>query len=238
MKLSIVIPCYNEEENISLLLEKFAPIAAEIPLELVLVDNGSFDGSAKIFDAELPKYDFATTTKVEVNQGYGYGILQGLKVASGDYMGWTHADLQTDPSDILKAYEILKANDFSSEIFIKGNRIERPLFDRIFTWGMGLFETLYFAQPLFDISAQPNIFHKNYLNDFLKAPYDFAIEIFTVIKAKQLGLKIKKFDVLFLERHGGESSWNDGMLKSKFKFVFTIIKSSIALKQRFKEGLS
>ena len=78
--LDIVVPCYNEEKNIPLILEKFNNVIKNEEIEVILVNNGSTDNSAKIFEDLLPKFSFARTVLVPVNQGYGYGILQGLKV--------------------------------------------------------------------------------------------------------------------------------------------------------------
>ena len=108
MKLSIVVPCYNEAENIPLILKRFGEVIKRDDIEVILVNNGSTDGSAAMLDELLPQYPFARTVLVPVNQGYGYGILQGLKAAKGDFIGWTHADMQTDPGDVVKAYHILE----------------------------------------------------------------------------------------------------------------------------------
>lgn len=105
MRLSIVVPCYNEEENIPPVLERFRRAIGPRDAEVLLVDNGSTDGSAGLLEKLLPDYPFARTVRVPVNQGYGYGILRGLKDAKGDFIGWTHADLQTDPADVMKAYD-------------------------------------------------------------------------------------------------------------------------------------
>ena len=58
MKLSIVVPCYNEEENIPLLLKRFDDVAKGEDMEVILVDNGSTDGSAQMFANLLPDYPF------------------------------------------------------------------------------------------------------------------------------------------------------------------------------------
>ena len=106
MKLSIVIPCYNEEKNIPFLLKKFSEIISNEDLEVILVNNGSTDNSQKVLEELIPNYSFARTVLVPVNKGYGYGILQGLKETKGTFVGWTHADMQTDLGDIIKAYGI------------------------------------------------------------------------------------------------------------------------------------
>ena len=145
-KLSIVIPCYNEQHNIPLILDRFAA-ALNIPgapaIEVIMVNNGSTDTSATVFQELCPQYPFVKQVHVKVNQGYGFGILSGLRAASGEYLGWTHADLQTDPHDVMRAYSIIEQQGFPTTIFVKGNRQNRPLFDEFFTVGMSCFETLY-----------------------------------------------------------------------------------------------
>ena len=54
MKLSIVVPCYNESENIPLILNRFADVIKRDDVEVVLVDNGSTDDSAAIIEKLLP----------------------------------------------------------------------------------------------------------------------------------------------------------------------------------------
>lgn len=64
MKLSIVVPCYNEEENIPLLLERFDEVVQGKDMEVILVDNGSTDDSARVLEELLPRYAFARTVTV------------------------------------------------------------------------------------------------------------------------------------------------------------------------------
>lgn len=122
MKMSIVIPCYNEEKNIPLILERFKKIIEKEDIEIILVNNGSTDNSAVVLEKLLFNCKFARSVNVTVNQGYGYGIMQGLKKARGEFIGWLHADLQTDPNDALKAYKILEKNNWNRNLYIKGRR--------------------------------------------------------------------------------------------------------------------
>lgn len=188
--LSIVIPCYNERDNIPLLLEGFGQAMARScvncpAIEVVLVDNGSTDGSDKVIRELLPRYPFARTLRVEVNQGYGYGILQGLDSCRSDYIGWTHADLQTDPNDVIKAYSLITQED----MFVKGRRRGRPLSDQFFTTGMSVFESLYLGAGLYDINAQPNIFPRNFYESWKNPPYDFALDLYALYMAKKKKIK-------------------------------------------------
>jgi len=232
MRLSIVVPCYNEEENIPLILKRFSECIRTEDMEVVLVNNGSTDNTAEVLEKLLPQYSFARTVLVKKNQGYGYGILQGLKTCKSEYIGWTHADMQTDPNDVVKALEIIK-NAGGRQLFVKGNRKGRPLADRFFTGGMGIFESFYLGRKMSDINAQPNIFPKKFFDEWENPPYDFALDLYAVYMAQKNGLEMKRFEVLFPERIYGSSKWNTG-LKAKWKFIKRTITFSRKLK---KEGI-
>lgn len=229
MKLSIVVPCYNEAENIPLILNRFAEVVID-DMEVVIVNNGSTDNSAEILKKMLPNFPFARLVTVKVNEGYGYGILQGLKSCKTEYLGWTHADMQTDPSDVVKAWQIVKNNN-RKNVYVKGNRKGRPFGDTFFTWGMGVFETVYMGEKLYDINAQPNIFPKRFFDTWQNPPYDFALDLYAAYMAKKQGLQVIRFPVLFPERIHGESKWNTGM-KAKLKFIKRTIDFSVKLKKK------
>ncbi|MCX7997546.1 MAG: glycosyltransferase family 2 protein [Leptospiraceae bacterium] len=233
MKLLVTIPCYNEEKNIPLILERFAKVLNRKDVGLLLVNNGSKDNSETILKELIPKYEFAFTTKVEVNQGYGFGILHGLRNSNSEFLGWTHADMQTDPYDIIRALEILEASKDPQNTYVKGRRRGRPFFDEFFTIGMGIFESIYLQAPLWDINAQPNIFHRSFFESWENPPHDFSLDLYALYMAKKKGLEIKRFDVRFPPRIHGESSWNTG-LKAKWKFIKRTIDFSLELKKRLK----
>lgn len=230
MKLSIVVPCYNEEKNIPLLLKRFSEVIKGNDVDVILVNNGSTDNSQVVLNRELPMYPFAKSVLVPINKGYGYGIIQGLKSCTGDYIGWTHADLQTDPSDVMKALEIIQ-NKKSMNLYIKGARKNRSFFDKIFTWGMSVFETLYLSKRLYDINAQPNIFPKAFYEQWKSPPYDFSLDLYALYQAQKEKLEIIRFPVLFPQRIHGTSSWNTG-IRSKWRFIKRTINFSIGLKRR------
>ena len=106
MKLSLVIPCYNEIDSIEELINLCKKIINSYT-EIIIVDNGSRDGSyKKLKNLKLPKN--IKIKRVRKNIGYGNGILKGLKVCRGEIISWTHADLQTDPNDIINSYNLHK----------------------------------------------------------------------------------------------------------------------------------
>ena len=231
MNLSIIVPCYNEAKNIPLILEKFASVIKRDDVEVILVNNGSTDNSQEILDELIPNYKFARVVKVEVNQGYGFGITSGLTEARGEFVGYTHADMQTDPADPIKALEIIEKQPNPKECYIKGNRKGRPLFDQFFTIGMSIFETLYLGVKLWDINAQPNLFHRSFFESIkASCPKDFSLDLYLLYMAKKKGLNVIRFDVTFPPRIHGESSWNTG-LAAKWKFIKRTIDFSIKLKR-------
>lgn len=231
MLFSIVIPCYNEKENIPLLLERFSECIGErSDIEVVLVDNGSTDGSAEVFDKLIPEYPFAAKAVVEVNQGYGYGILTGLRAAKGDFIGWTHADMQTDPSDVLRAADIIRKKNGNRKLYVKGNRRNRPLSDRFFTFGMSILELLLTGKWMSDINAQPNMFSRSFFMQWENPPHDFSLDLYAYYMSIKKGLKMVRFPVLFPERIHGSSKWNTG-IKAKWKFIKRTAGYSVKLKR-------
>jgi len=230
LKLTIVIPCYNEEKNIPLLLDKISDINNE-SIHFIFVNNGSNDQSKFLLEKAKPLYTNISILHIENNIGYGHGILSGLKAAASEFIGWTHADLQTDLNDVVKAYQQLETADFSANTFIKGRRYGRPFIDAFFTWGMSLFETLYLKTNLFDINAQPTVFHRSFFNNWINPPEDFALDLYAYYKAKKEKLTIIRFPVLFGPRLFGQSNWNTGF-KARIKFIKRTIQFSTSLKKR------
>ena len=105
MKYSIVIPCFNEEGTIKLILERTKNLFIDNNIELILVNNVSTDNSKEILSTLIENYAHAKYINLEKNLGYGGGILKGLSHCNGEIIGWTHADLQTDPLDCITAFK-------------------------------------------------------------------------------------------------------------------------------------
>lgn len=230
MKLTVVVPCYNEKDNIPLILKRFSETIGKRNIEVILINNGSTDDSQNIIDELLPNYSFARSVFVPVNKGYGYGILQGLKAADGDFIGWTHADMQTDPNDISRAYDIIRERK-TKRIYVKGKRKGRPPFDVLFTAGMSGFESVLFGTKLNDINGQPNIFPIELFRKLENPPFDFSLDLYIYYMAKRFRLEIVRFPVDFTERIHGQSKWNTDGLKSKIKFIKRTLSYSIKLKK-------
>jgi len=229
MKLSLIIPCYNEAANLPLLLERCKTLTAKPGVEVILVDNGSTDETPAVLLNLVPSYPGCSTVRVEKNQGYGFGIISGLKVAKGEILGWTHADMQTDPQDALLGIELF--DQYGLDIFVKGQRYGRPLGDVVFTLGMSVFETLLMRKLLWDINAQPTMFSRRFFETWRTAPDDFALDLYAYYQAQSSGLKIYRFSVRFGERAHGVSHWNVNWA-AKWKFIRRTIDFSLQLKKK------
>ena len=104
-KLSIIIPSYNEKNNLNSLLVKTNKILSKYKnIEIIIVDNGSTDGSKDYLDSKKKIFNKVKIVRVKKNIGYGYGIKYGLKHASGTIISWSHADLQFDINDVVKFF--------------------------------------------------------------------------------------------------------------------------------------
>jgi polyisoprenyl-phosphate glycosyltransferase len=231
VRFSIVIPCYNEEKNIPLVLKRFAEVVNRDDVEVILVDNGSTDGSAGVLASLLPAHDFARMVKVAKNQGYGFGILSGLKEARGEFIGWTHADMQTDPQDVMRAFSLIEENGSSPMLYVKGWRQGRSLFDNAFSYAMAAFETVYMRQFMCEINAQPNIFHRSFFQKWRQPPHDFALDLYAYFLAKKMRLNMIRMRVRFPERIHGQSSWNTSFA-AKWKFIKRTVAFSLNLKKQ------
>jgi len=234
VKLSIVIPCYNEEHNIPLIIKRFERTRPKsLNLELRLVDNGSSDNTNKVIRKYMKKYDYLEITEVKHNQGYGYGIWSGLKQAKGEFLCWTHGDMQTDIYDAIKAYRLMiKQKDYKT-CFVTGSRIGRPLIDQFFTMGMSVFESILLQKILSDINAQPKLFHRSFIEKINDPPKDWSFDLYFYFMAKKMRYRIIKIPVVFAKRIHGTSHWNDG-IASRIRFTKRTMLYSINLRERIK----
>jgi polyisoprenyl-phosphate glycosyltransferase len=231
-ELSLVIPCYNEAGNLPALIARIVEVFGDRDAEVILVDNGSTDDTPEAMARLIAGHEFIRGTRVEVNQGYGFGILSGLAVAEGEVLAWTHADLQTDPKDALDGLALFRESPQPDRLFVKGSRYGRGLRDVIFTWGMSLFETLLLGKPLWDINAQPTMFHRRFYAAWQKPPHDFSLDLFAYCTAARHGLRIVRFPVFFGLRHSGVG--HSDKISAKLKISMRTFGYSIELRRRLR----
>ena len=231
MKFSLIIPCYNEAENLPPLIDRCREcFSNQIDIiEILLVDNASTDNSPHILKKLISNDRLIRSIRTEKNQGYGAGIISGLKEAKGDILGWTHADMQTDPQDFIRGKEFFDRH--GKNIFVKGQRYGRPLSDTIFTIGMSFFETILLTKPLWDINAQPTMLSQSFFKTWENPAYDFSLDLYAYYKARKSKLPIFRFPVKVEKRLHGTSSWNTSWVE-KMKLIKRTIHFSLQLRKR------
>lgn len=229
--LSLVIPCFNEADNLRPLLVAITDVLNESSgrVEFILVDNGSTDDTREILQSMSQKGTLISFVYLEKNMGYGHGVMSGLKIARGVIVGWTHADMQTHPRDALKA---LKSYRNDGELyFLKGVRKRRPPADFFFSFGMAVFESILFGRVFHEINAQPTAFSRELLQDAINPPNDFSLDLYVYNLAKKRGYIEVRFPVEFGKRHAGMSKWNTS-LYSRLRFIMRTVGYSLKLKFR------
>lgn len=228
MRYSIIIPCFNEEENIADLVETLNSTGSEYDIEWIMVENGSRDGTRKQLEKYcLDKKNFKIVY-IDNNLGYGFGLINGLKAANGDYVGWLHADLQVSPDCLI---DFIKQEEIAEEryIFYKGKRRRRSLINSFFTGGMTVFASILFGTYLYDIGAIPVLFDRDMLGCFEHIPHGFSIETYVYYIAKARHYRIIRHPVDIGKREKGQSSWDKG-IASKFKLSWTLMKELIEIR--------
>ena len=139
-----------------------------------------------------------------------------------------HADR---PHDAVKGLALFEAH--GAGLFVKGRRYGRPVADVFFTIGMSLFETLLLRTRLWDINAQPTMFHRDFFASWDRPPHDFSLDLYAYYLARSRGLAVKRFPVRFGERAHGTSHWNVNWA-AKRKFIKRTIAFSLELKRSTK----
>ncbi|MGX7199844.1 glycosyltransferase family 2 protein [Enterococcus nangangensis] len=142
MELSIVVPCYNEEEALPYFMEALTKIEASLPLTVAyyFVDDGSTDGTLTVLRklaATNPRCHFQSFSR---NFGKEAGLLAGLTQAQGDYVVVMDADLQDPPEMLAEMLRLIQEEHFdvvgTRRMDRKGEPILRSLFSRMFYYLM------------------------------------------------------------------------------------------------------
>ena len=229
MILTIVIPCYNEVLNLKKIIDKINYEVIRNRIKFIIVNNGSEDETKNILKEISINSDFIRIHHINKNIGYGNGILEGLKIANTEFIGWTHADNPKNIDDVINAHKILQKNN--KNIFIKGFRTSnRPLLDLFFSFSFNILASTILKKLLWEITAQPTIFNKKNLINFKNAPIDFSLDLYSLYIAKKNNMKISRIKTKYKERLKGKSKWNTG-LKSKIKLSISYIKYMIKLRK-------
>ena len=225
MNYSLVIPCYNEEKNLPILINKYKKFLINPRNELVLVNNGSVDDTEKFFK-KITKIKNIKICRVKKNIGFGYGLKKGLLASSGKILIYSHADLEVNPNDIIKSIKLFEKNKHNKKIFIKGNRIKLiknnwTYIDIFFSYGYTVLNLILFRKNIYDIHGMPVVFSKKLLKNLNYFPNEFSIDLALYVHALKNHYKVIRFPVNFNKnkRKYGEGSSNNIIKCIKNSFV-------------------
>jgi glycosyltransferase involved in cell wall biosynthesis len=232
-----VVTCFNEEEvlanTVNRVLRGFENTS--INLELVLVDNGSTDSTGQIIDALIAGGAPATKAIVEVNEGYGKGVLCGMRAAHGRFVGLLCADGQVDTQDLVRIYDI--AANAKRPCMTKVRRrfrmdgLTRKVVSTIYNIGTTI---LFGNLGSIDINGNPKIIPRDYLERMNLTSKDWFLDAEIMIKAKRLNLPVLELNVMAQMREGGTSHVRPGtcweFVKNLAKYRFGGISITTPLK--------
>ena len=229
---SVVLPCYNEADNLSLILEGYRRVWRD-SCELVLVNNGSTDHTANLLEQELakPENKFVRSVLVPVNRGYGYGVMAGVRAAKGEVIGISHADMQCDPLDLFRSYDRLMENS-GNPVLVKGKRGPREFTASLVTVGMSAIATMVLMTRLTDINAQPKVFPHSLVEHLINAPNGFELDLCILFTARKLGWQILEVPVIFRTRVHGTSKWAFSFT-SRWKHIWATLKYIFKLRHSY-----
>ena len=118
-------------------------------------------------------------------------------------------------------------------LIIKGRRVNRNYIDAFFTFGMSIFASIMMGFMLFDINAQPKIFHRSFLPRIQCFPNDFSLDLFLMFQAKKNGYTILDFPVKFEKRIFGKSK-GGGTFRGKVKLIYRTFKYIYKLRKELR----
>lgn len=218
MKLSIVIPVYNEAQTVAHVIEKVRLVdLGDLEKEIVVVDDGSDDGSREIIQRERDASDGLVKTHLSlVNLGKGASVRIGFKVAQGDIVIVQDADLELDPEE----YPRLIAPILAGAEVVYGSRFLGPrprnvrrrtvVANRLLT---GLTNALY-GSRLTDMETAYKVFRADVLRRLRLRSIGFEFEPEVTAKLLRSGVRIVEVPISYAPRtveEGKKISWRDGL---------------------------
>lgn len=208
-EVSLVIPCYNEVDSLRSTVVRLARYFRELETEweLVLVDNGSTDDTGAVIDNLIREGFPVVKETVPVNQGYGHGVLVGMRLARGRLVGFSCADAQVEAEDVVRLFEIAR-NAKGPRLFKVRRRFRTEgIMRRIISIFYNLIARVLFGSlGTSDINAIPKIVPREYLDRMNLQSKDWFLDAEVVIRARDLHLGLYEMNVFAQMRAEGSSN--------------------------------
>ncbi len=228
MKLSIVIPVYNEKDYIKKVVEMVENCKIDYPIEkeIVIVDDGSNDGTRDILNKLKKEKPYLNIIFQEKNMGKGAALRKGFENARGDIIVIQDADLEYDPGDWNEMLRLILENKadvvYGSRFYGKSHRC---LYFHHFIGNIliSFLINLLCDITLSDIEVCYKMFKREVLDSINLKQNDFGFEVeFTIKVAKQKKWRIYETPINYYGRtykEGKKIKWKDG-----FKALWYIFK--------------
>ena len=207
--LSIVMPAYNEEEGVGVtvthLFQAFS--AAGYSLELVAVDNGSTDRTGDVLRGLHPTFPGLVIHRVEPNEGYGHGVLQGIPVTTAEWVCIIPADGQVDAEDVVRLFESARATNGRIVAKVRRRfRLDGPV-RKIVSVSYNLFVLMLWPRlGSLDVNGSPKLLRREVLLSMGLTSKRWFLDPELMIKAHYLGLRVVELNVFARMRGNGLSN--------------------------------
>jgi glycosyltransferase involved in cell wall biosynthesis len=234
MKLSVVIPIYNERATLKLVVEKVCSVPLQI--ELICVDDGSKDGSRDILSELQVQHPQMKILFQPKNMGKGAALRRGIQEAEGDYIVIQDADLEYDPDD----YPLLlgpliqgKADVVYGSRFL-GGRPHRVLYfwHSAGNWFLTLLSNALTNINLTDMETCYKIFRREVIQSIPIEENRFGFEPEITVKIAKRRLRIYEVGISYQGRtyeEGKKIGWRDGFRALWCLFKYSIKERSVRL---------
>lgn len=227
--LSVIIPVYNESSTIAEVIEKVSNVALTIEREIIVVDDGSTDGTVEAL--ELNREKVTNTYLTPVNIGKGAAVRIGLTIAKGDIILIQDADLELDPNEFCDLIQPIldgRTSVVYGSRFLKQNAVPRVrlLANRFLTSATNLF----FRTKLTDMETAYKVFTREAADKLTLTANQFEIEPEITAQLALLGYDILEVPISYRPRtslEGKKIKWKDGV-----KAFWTLLKYRFVIRQR------
>ena len=208
MKLSVLIPVYNECETVRAVLERVAAVALD--KEIVVVDDGSSDGTTGVLEA-LEDERFHIVYHPE-NRGKGAAIRTALAAATGDVVVIQDADLEYDPADFAALLEPIARGE-TKVVYGVRSLEHQEFFRRLGNLFLTLVTRILFRAPIHDMETCYKMMAKEVVDQITIESSGFELEPEITAKVLRLGYSIVEVPISYAPRSQNQrklNMWTDG----------------------------
>lgn len=206
--LSLVMPCYNEEEVLGYTIPRLlgAFEKADHFLELIAVDNGSSDCTGEIIQALATQHRSIVPARVDRNEGYGHGVLSGIPLCTAPWVGIIPADGQVDAEDVVRLYEAVVVTN--GQVLGKVRRrfrmdgLRRKIVSVLYNL---LVRALWPTLRSLDVNGLPKILPRDVLAAMELKSKGWVLDLEIMIKAHHARLRVLEVNVFARMRGSGVS---------------------------------